>query len=196
MSSEKSTKGHSIGYLIDHFWEVVPKDDPANKWELITKDTPSADGVLLKRGKHVISFCKSQSCTPSLPLKKEDQNAWLRLVGAWVTFRKFHHLTRNTAGQRTDMDASNITNLINGKRPLTQNAAAKMGDLLGVKEIDLRPDAGSNHARKTESRANEVLSQLRSHALIVEMAVHEHMKDVPDRAAVFSAIDRLKSASV
>lgn len=196
MCAAQSAKSPSVGYVIDNFWSLLPSSSNMHAWGPVDKHAPDVDEVLLNRGKRIISFCKTQTDKPFSRMGERDHEAWLRLVGAWVTYLKTHDLHRNLASQLTEMDASNITNLINGKRPLTEQTASKLAALLGVKGIDIRPDNGSRHARIAASNTNRILSKVRDDATLIEDALSDYLDSIPKGALVSGAIERLKSVSM
>ncbi|MBB4865444.1 plasmid maintenance system antidote protein VapI [Pseudomonas nitritireducens] len=149
MSRSDRTKV-GVGHLIDTIWKTLPADHPLRK---IKQHLPlPIEESLLKIGSEAVDYCVSKGAKPNMTLDEESSKTWKRLVGAWVHYQKYSgratKVSRAVIAQHVEMDASSITNFINGKRALTQGASIQLANFFGFSPIDIRPDIGSQFARK------------------------------------------------
>jgi len=138
---------HSFGLAIDTFWQHLPEGHPL--FDINPKAASSPDECYLSAGQAIVDQCEQDGAVLYAPLAKPaDQKAWLRLVAAWVFWhRKCKvHESRASVAVKLNIDPSNLTNFLNGKRGLTTKALFSLAPYLGVQPFDIRPEMGADKA--------------------------------------------------
>jgi plasmid maintenance system antidote protein VapI len=160
MARQIASGKFSIGQMIDSIWQRLPEGHYLFKID--PNALPSPHENLLVFGKAIIDDCESNGVIVPTKLSGTEYSTWLRLVGAWACFIRRRPMARNEAAQLLQMDPSNLTNFINGKRPLTRNALEAFVNLFELQPFDLRSDLGANFARAVENKMFRKLSSLSS----------------------------------
>ncbi len=158
MSSSVRPSAASIGQVMDSIWGRLPHYHYLNKIDPLSMPAPHEN--LLGFGKGVIQFCEESGAPYRGDLTGSDYSTWLRLVGAWALYIRQNPITRSEAGKKLGMDPSNLTNFLNGKRPLTTNAMKALALLFGIEAFDLRPELGANFARAVELKNARKINQI------------------------------------
>lgn len=132
----------NLGYLIDNIW-----NDPEAKHLLTDNpmESPQRHEALLQMGKGIIDYCWKSGAKLNPRMDDTDHDIWLRVVAAWVCYLKEEKEPRCAVANKIGIDASNLTNFINGKRAITANALTMFADLFGIQAFDLRPDLGASY---------------------------------------------------
>lgn len=151
----------SLGQAIDSLWGRLPKENPLHK--LRPQSLPSPHEHYLNAGEAILAICEAEGVLPYARLPKAlDHAAWLRLVAAWSLWNRDVKLNESRAqvAQKLDIDPSNLTNFLNGKRALTSKALLALSEFLGVEPYDIRPEMGARSAcsaqRKSMKRLHAV----------------------------------------
>lgn len=143
----------SLGQAIDSIWIRLPKDHALLK--IRPQTLPSPHEHYLMAGKTILALCEDQGVVAYAPLPKtEDHEAWLRLIAAWSLWNRDHkvHESRANVAQKLQIDPSNLTNFLNGKRPLTSRALQALSKFLGVQPYDIRPELGADSAGRARCK--------------------------------------------
>lgn len=156
MTPRKKRSGPSIGQMIDGIWGRLPHYHYLFKISPLKQPSPHEN--LLVFGKAVIDFCEEQGVSYTGSLSGAEYSTWLRLVGAWTHHLRDKPITRNETASRLGIDASNLTNFLNGKRALTSNALTAFAVFFEIQSFDLKPDLGANFARAAELNAARKLN--------------------------------------
>ncbi|KQN62077.1 hypothetical protein ASF02_07800 [Pseudomonas sp. Leaf58] len=116
-------------------------------------------------GKTILALCEEEGVVAYAPLPKTaDHEAWLRLVAAWSLWNRDHkvHESRANVAQKLDIDPSNLTNFLNGKRALTQKALLALSNFLGVQPYDIRPELGAISAGSAQRKSIKYLRTVKN----------------------------------
>lgn len=130
----------NLGYLIDNIWTELDQD----LWDEHPYNSEKPHVALLELGQRVIDYCRSRGAKLNPRMDDLDHEIWLRVVGAWVCYLEREKEPRCSVANKINIDASNLTNFINGKRPITANALTTLAALFGIQSFDLRPDLGAD----------------------------------------------------
>lgn len=175
---------YSLGSIMDSIWHRLPKDDALLRMNPYAMPNPHEH--LLLAGRRVIEICREEGAFLYAELPREkDRNAWYRLVGAWA----FHFKTRETMSRarvadELNIDPSNLTNFLNGKRPITSNALLSVAKYLSVRPYDIRPELGAHSAdRENRDHCKKILS--------VERGVKDLEREIQELARSGVAVDKL-----
>lgn len=155
MSRRPEERKLNIGHSIDGIWNRLPENHYLFKSEPLKSELPHES--LLIFGKAVLDFCAKEGVDIASKLKGHNHSTWVRLVGAWTLFQRQTPMTRNEASQRMNIDPSNLTNFINGKRTITSNALHSFSSLLGIQVFDLTPELGAAYARGVQKTVSNKL---------------------------------------
>lgn len=150
---------HSLGFIMDSLWSRLSTDHDLRRMNPYAMPNPHE--FLLSSGQAIIEFCAEQGAVLFSPLPKEgDREAWYRLVAAWVFHYRTHSIeSRAFVADKLGINASNLTNFLNGKRPLTQRALLGIAQHLGIEPYDIRPELGAvKAARQHRSHCKQMLS--------------------------------------
>ncbi|MHD0645068.1 helix-turn-helix domain-containing protein [Pseudomonas aeruginosa] len=164
----------NLGHLIDRIWSLVPSDHELRNVRM--GDPKNAAQTLWMAGRLTLDHCAKLGASTSSKLTDDDHNTWLRLVGAWVLKMKDGGAlpTRAEVASAMGMDASSITNFINGKRPLTLNAQKCFADFLDVNCIHIRPDMGTKYAEEIEESTRRKFKLISDHVDGLERTIRDH----------------------
>lgn len=160
---------YSLGHIMDSIWSRIPKDHVLCRMNPYSMPNPHE--FLLTSGKKIIEISGHEGAVLYAPLPKEsDRNAWYRLVAAWVFYFKGHESqSRAKVAEDLGIDPSNLTNFLNGKRPLTSKALLGITKYMGIQPYDIRPELGAHNADK----------QHRAHCKQM-LSVQQGLKDIED----------------
>lgn len=150
---------YSLGSVMDSIWHRLPSDDALVRMNPYAMPNPHE--FLLMAGRRIIEICGGEGAILYAALPKEkDRNAWYRLVGAWAFhFKNREVLSRAKVADDLGIDPSNLTNFLNGKRPLTSNALLSFAKYLGIQPFDIRPELGAHSADKqNRDHCKQILS--------------------------------------
>ncbi|AYG48376.1 XRE family transcriptional regulator (plasmid) [Pseudomonas sp. Leaf58] len=153
----------SLGQAIDSIWIRLPKDHALHK--IRPQSLPSPHEHYLMAGKTILALCEEEGVVAYAPLPKTaDHEAWLRLVAAWSLWNRDHkvHESRANVAQKLDIDPSNLTNFLNGKRALTQKALLALSNFLGVQPYDIRPELGAISAGSAQRKSIKYLRTVKN----------------------------------
>ncbi|MBD8088425.1 helix-turn-helix transcriptional regulator [Pseudomonas fluorescens] len=158
---------YSLGHIMDSIWKRLPKGDSLLRMNPYSMPNPHE--FLLTAGRKIIEFCGEEGALLYAQLPKEkDRNAWYRLVAAWAFhFKGREMLSRAQVADELSIDPSNLTNFLNGKRPLTSNALLSIAKFMGIQPYDIRPELGAHSADK----------QNRDHCKLI-LSVERSLKDI------------------
>lgn len=157
----------NLGYLIDNIWGEFGDNKP---WGVHPFESPVPHAALLELGEYVISYCRKMGAEFNPRMDDIDHDIWLRAVGAWVCYLETEKETRSSVAHKINIDASNLTNFINGKRAITANALTILASLFGIQPFDLRPDLGADYVANMKKENERKLSSI---SKSIEMAQGE-----------------------
>ena len=173
-----------LGSIMDSIWHRLPKEDALLRMNPYTMPNPHE--FLLMAGRRIIEICGEEGALLYAPLPKEkDRNAWYRLVGAWAFhFKTRDIMSRARVADELGIDPSNLTNFLNGKRPLTSNALLSVAKYLGIQPYDIRPELGAHSADKqNRDHCKQILS--------VERGLKDIEKEIQELARSGVIVDKL-----
>jgi transcriptional regulator with XRE-family HTH domain len=145
----------NVGHVLDTIWQWLPENHYLHQLHPSKKPAPHEDFLMF--GRAVLEECKKRGVVFPCRLEGKDYEAWERLVGAWSEFQRKAQLSRTEASRRAGLDPSNLSNFLNGKRPLTPNSMEGFALLIGIQTFDLRPELGAAFARTAERNAKRKL---------------------------------------
>lgn len=147
----------NLGYLIDNIWNELGKNKP---WDIHPHESPTPHAGLLELGEYVISHCQKMGAKLNPRMDDIDHDIWLRVVGAWVCYLEKEKEPRCNVANKINIDASNLTNFINGKRAITANALTILASLFGIQPFDLRPDLGADYVASLKKENQQKLKRI------------------------------------
>ncbi|MBI6882477.1 hypothetical protein [Pseudomonas putida] len=182
----------SLGQLIDSVWHRLSETHYLRKIDPSTMACPHEDFLVF--GKAILDDCVSYGAVIDTKLANAEYSTWVRFVGAWALFQRKRPMTRNVAAGLMQMDPSNLTNFINGKRALTANALTSFAWLFDIQEFDLKPDLGAKYARNAEKKVAEKLSAVEVRIDVLKADVQHLIDQGNPLDSIMQQIDELKQS--
>lgn len=186
----KSKRGlPSLGYLIDTIWSRLGEDNELRRMNPLRSTDPHI--ALHAFGKKIIENCKMSGAQLYPRMSDSDHDTWYRLVGAWVCYIKGNKITRSAAASKINLDASNLTNFINGKRALTTSSLPLFAELFGIEPFDLRPDMGAKYARNLEKVMKKKMVLVKSSVNDIIIDIEALEKKGVNVSSITSKLDKI-----
>lgn len=162
----------ALGKAIDRIWSYLPSDHYLRY--TFPLEIGAHDDAYWFCGTAAVNFCVENGVVDDVKLHDSERDTWIRLIGVWINFlRDNPYSTRLDIAKSMGVDSSNVSNYLNGRRPLTRTSLDMISVALGVEPCMILPDAGLQSARRVIEDFSTRIKHVKSQLLPLRKAIDE-----------------------